>query len=159
MKHIIGVADMCVSGDSGDEIVTHALGSCLGISVHDQLNQIGGMLHVMLPTSTINPEKAQENPCMFVDTGVPALLRQVHEAGGVKNQLSIKVAGGASKQTDGADRFAIGKRNYLMLRKVLWKYGLLIEGEDIGGESPRTMYLEIGTGQVRLTSMGQEIDL
>src|SRR3972149_5820752 len=135
---------MRISNVSGDLMVTHALGSCLGIAVHDRTTGIGGMLHVMLPTSTINPSKAETNPCMFVNTGVPALLRQVLTAGAAKNRLAIKVAGGSTKQTGGADHFAIGKRNYIMLRKVLWQYNLLLDSEDIGGELPRTMYLEIG---------------
>lgn len=159
MKHIIGVGDMRISNVSGDLMVTHALGSCLGIAVHDRTTGIGGMLHVMLPTSTINPSKAEANPCMFVNTGVPALLRQVLTAGAAKNRLAIKVAGGSKKQTEGTDQFAIGKRNYIMLRKVLWQYNLLLDGEDIGGESPRTMYLEIGSGRVWLNSLGQKIDL
>jgi chemotaxis protein CheD len=150
---------MRISNVSGDLMVTHALGSCLGIAVHDQTSGIGGMLHAMLPTSTINPSKAEANPCMFVNTGVPALLRQVLTAGATQNRLTIKVAGGSTKHTVGSDHFAIGKRNYIMLRKVLWQYSLLLDGEDIGGELPRTMYLEIGSGRVWLNSLGQEKNL
>jgi chemotaxis protein CheD len=159
MKHIIGVGDMGFSNVKGDVMITHALGSCLGIAVHDPRTGIGGLLHAMLPTSTINPEKAEANPSMFVNTGVPTLLRKVLAAGAAKERLSIKVAGGSTKHKTGSDCFEIGKRNYIMLRKVLWQFGLLVESEEIGGELPRTMYLEIGSGRVWLTSMGRKIDL
>ena len=44
MKHTVGVAAMKVSGEPGDIIVTHALGSCLGIAVHDEVAGVGGVL-------------------------------------------------------------------------------------------------------------------
>ncbi len=70
-ERIVDVADMRVSAVKGDVLVTHALGSCLGITVYDPTTHVGGLLHVMLPLSTIDPKKGKENPYMFVDTGVP----------------------------------------------------------------------------------------
>ena len=96
---------------------------------------------------------------MFVDTGVSTLLGEMLAAGVAKNRLIVKVAGGAAMPCNKGDRFAIGKRNYLMLRKVLWKHDLLLDAEDIGGEIPRTMSLEVGSGRVRLSVQGQERDL
>lgn len=159
MRHIVGVGDMRISNVRGDQIITHALGSCLGIAVHDPDAQIGGLVHVMLPTSSLNPEKAKSNPSMFVDTGVSVLLQEVLASGAEKNRLVAKVAGGAAVQGNTGDRFDIGKRNYLMLRKVLWQHGLLINAEDVGGELPRTMYLEVGTGRVWLSWAGQTTEL
>ena len=97
---------------------------------------------------------------MFVNTGVPALIEQVCAAGAAKNKLSVKVAGGAAAmQAAGTDHFAIGKRNFIMLRKVLWQYNLFLDGEEIGGDCPRTMFLEVGSGRVWLNSRGQEMAL
>ena len=80
MKQIVGVADMKVSTTPGDVIVTHALGSCLGIAVHDPVAGVGGLLHVMMPEGRMNQEKAEANPFMFVDTGVPVFFREVYAA-------------------------------------------------------------------------------
>ena len=159
MKHIVGVGEIGVSQTSGDLLVTHALGSCLGIAVHDGLAGVGGLLHAMLPSASINREKARVQPAMFVDTGLAALLDAVLAAGAARRRLQIKVAGGAAMQQAADDRFAIGKRNYLMLKKVLWQHNLLLQAEDVGGEQPRTMYLEIGSGGVWLTTAGQSIAL
>ena len=159
MRYVVGVGDMRMSGVGGDLIVTHALGSCLGIALHDPVAQVGGLVHAMLPTATLNPEKARQNPYMFVDTGISALLGEMFAAGVAKQRLVVKVAGGAAMPSSKGDRFAIGKRNYLMLRKVLWKHDLLLDAEDIGGEIPRTMSLEVGSGRVRLSVQGQEKDL
>ena len=152
----MGVADMKVSAKRGDLIVTHALGSCLGIAVHDPVACVGGLLHVMLPLSTIDPVKADRNPFMFVDTGVPELFIECYKAGAQKQRLEIRVAGGAnSHDREENDMFQIGKRNFIMLRKLLWKNGLLLKSYDVGGGYSRTMSLEIGTGEVTVRSGGR----
>ena len=159
MKHIVGVADAAFSTTPGDIIVTHALGSCLGISIHDAVARVGGLLHVMMPLSTVDPAKAEKKPWMFINTGVPKLFREAYELGAQKNRLTVKIAGGANMHSDGTDHFAIGKRNYIVLKKIFWKNGILIDAEDVGGTVARTMHLEIGTGKVWLSIASQMIEL
>jgi len=159
VKHLVGVADMKLSRQPGDIIVTHALGSCLGVTAHDPVAKVGGMLHVMMPISKVNPDKAKANPYMFVDTGVPAFFEQIYKAGGNKGRLVVKVAGGANVQKSTKDNFAIGKRNHVVLKKLFWKNGILIESEDVGKDTARTMYLEIGSGRVWLSVAGNQKDL
>lgn len=155
LRHTVGVADMRVSADREDIIITHALGSCLGITIHDPVARVGGLLHVMLPQSSIDPDKATANACMFVDTGVPRLFLDSYKLGARKERLVVKVAGGAtSRASDAEDYFQIGKRNIVMLRKILWKNGVLLDAEDVGGSASRTMTLDIGTGVVCLKVNG-----
>lgn len=150
---------MKLSSGKGDILVTHALGSCLGITVHDPEACVGGLLHVMLPNSEIDHEKAAENPYMFMDTGVPRLFKECYKLGAKREKLIVKVAGGASFQNDSQDFFAIGKRNYIVLRKLLWKNGFMIKSEDVGGSISRTLYLDISTGRTWIKSMGREWEL
>ena len=156
MKLVVSIADMKLSGDESTLIITYGLGSCLGITVHDPVAKIGGMVHVMMPTSTVNPAKAQANPFMFMDTGVPAFLQEMEAAGASRHRWVVKAAGGASTVND---HFAIGKRNCVTLRKVLWRCGILIDAQDIGGSEARTMSLEIATGKVWLSHRGQRREL
>ncbi len=155
-EHVVGIADMRVSAVPGDRLITFALGSCLGVAVHDPAVQVGALLHVMLPLSTINPEKAQRNPFTFVDTGVPLLFKECYKLGAVKERMVVKVAGGAhSGETEDQDKFQIGKRNILTLRKLLWKNGVLLQAHNVGGcQTSRTMALEIGSGEVSLKING-----
>jgi len=150
---------MAMSTQPGDIIVTYALGSCLGITAHDAVAGIGGMVHVMLPQSSMSPEKAKTNPYMFIDTGVPAFFRALYDAGAEKKRLKVAVAGGANVQQIGNDRFAIGKRNITFLKKLFWKNGILADAEDVGGRDARTMNLEIGSGRVWLSTAGTLKDL
>jgi chemotaxis protein CheD len=155
LKHIVGVADLKVSAQPGDILITYALGSCLGITIHDPMANVGGLLHVMLPLSTIDSAKASENPYMFVDTGVPQLFLECYKLGAQKGRLVVKVAGGAcSNENEEEDYFQIGKRNFTILRKLLWKNGVLLKTHDVGGQQSRTMSLDIGNGEVQLKING-----
>ncbi|MBI5878742.1 MAG: chemotaxis protein CheD [Chloroflexi bacterium] len=154
MKHIVGIADMIISANRDDEIVTHALGSCLGLTIYDPVSCVGGMLHVMLPDSTIDLAKAAANPYMFVDTGVPRLFLDCYKAGAQKSRLIVKVAGGASTGGDREDYFQIGKRNFVALRKLLWKNGVLLDAYDVGGTTSRGMTLQVGSGEVQMRING-----
>lgn len=156
MKHVIGIADMKVSSASDDTLITYALGSCLGIAIYDPVARVGGLIHIMLPLSSVNLEKAQSNPCMFVDTGVPLLFKSCYKAGAQKERLIVKVAGGASLQNHEDDQFQIGKRNFTMLRKLLWKNNVLLNAFDVGESYSRTMSLNIGNGDVILKINNQE---
>lgn len=160
MKQIIGIADMKVSKQPDDVLITYALGSCLGIAVYDEVAKVGGLLHVMLPVSSVNPAKAADNPLMFVDTGVPELFKACYKAGAKKERMVVKVAGGASLQNNAeGDQFQIGKRNFLMLRKLLWKNNVLIESFDVGENFSRTMSLDLATGDVVLKINNKETRL
>jgi chemotaxis protein CheD len=157
-EHVVGIGEMAISGEPAMQLVTYALGSCLGVTVYDPVAGIGGLLHAMLPSSEIDLDKARRTPCVFVDTGVPELFRACYRAGAVKERMIVKVAGGSYGADDEeADRFQVGKRNLLTLRKLLWKNGVLIRAEEIGGQrTSRNMLLRIATGDVVVKSNGRE---
>jgi len=157
MKHIVMVSDMKL-GRSGDLLVTHALGSCLGLAVYDPQLQVGGLLHAMLPMSRINPEKARTNPYMFVDTGVPAMFRQLYEMGAVKSRLVVKAAG-CGTPLGNNEMFKVGERNFTILKKLLWKNNVMLKADDTGGSQSRTVHFDLGNGQVLLSSKGETWEL
>ena len=151
---VVGIADYRVSTDREAVIVTHALGSCIAVAIHDPVTKVGGMLHLMLPESSIDPDKAQRNPSMFADTGVPLLFRTAYTQGAEKRRLTVYLAGGAQVMDDNGV-FNIGKRNYLAVRKILWKAGVLVHAEAVGGTTSRTVRLEVASGAFLLRDGGQ----
>lgn len=157
-EKIVGVADLKVSHVAGERLITYALGSCLGIVVYDPAVKVAGLLHVMLPTGTIDAAKMTEKPAMFVDSGVPLLFRECYRLGARKERMQVKVAGGAhagAREED--DRFQIGKRNMIALRKLLWKNGVMIHAHDTGGvQTSRTMWVDVASGEVTLRINGAE---
>lgn len=155
MRHLVGVADMRISSSPEDEIITYALGSCLGITLYDPVAHVGAMVHVMLPSSSIDPVKAAMNPCMFVDTGVKNLFLESYKVGALRNRLVVVAAGGAcANGLEQDDYFQIGKRNVTVLRSLLWKNGIILKSSDFGGNLARTMSLDVGTGKVLIRING-----
>jgi chemotaxis protein CheD len=156
MKIIVSIADMKVSKDPEDTLITYSLGSCIGVAIYDPFVKVGGLLHFMLPDSRIDLQKAQNNPWMFADTGIPSLFREAYKLGAEKARLEVKVAG-ASQIMDGAGFFNIGKRNYLALRKIFWTNGILVNAEDVGGSGNRTVTVEVSSGKVLVKNSGEEV--
>lgn len=152
MKNVVVVADMKLGG-KGDILVTHALGSCLGLMIYDPQAQVGGLLHAMLPLSKINPEKAANNPYMFVDLGVPKLFKEIYRIGGEKSRLVVKAAG-CGQPLGKNEIFKIGERNFTVLKKLLWKNNVLLSADDVGGSAGRTVHFDITTGEVKISSNG-----
>jgi chemotaxis protein CheD len=157
MRSIIEVGDMKV-GRNGDMLVTHALGSCLGLMVYDPAAKVGGLLHAMLPLSKVNPKKAGENPFMFVDTGVPELFKALYEIGGQKMRMIVKSAGCGNPMGKN-DMFKIGERNYSVLKKLLMKNNVKLDSEDVGGTASRTVHFNLATGQVIISKNGKKWEL
>jgi chemotaxis protein CheD len=158
MNVIVGISEMSVSADPAEVLATFALGSCVGLTLFDPVARVGGLIHCMLPLSRIDAAKAERNPLMFVDTGVPALLQALFDRGAQRRNLVAKVAG-ASAIMDSAGVFNIGERNHTVLRKVLWKNEIMVAAEDVGGSVPRTLYLHIDSGKTVLRAGGTQREL
>jgi len=152
----VGISDLKITKVDQADLITYALGSCLGITAWDPVVKVGAMLHAMLPTSEVDPEKAAKNPFMFVDTGVPAMFQALTAKGANLRRIVVKVAGGARiGGSEKQDMFQIGKRNFVTLRKVLWNEQLLIASQDVGGSKSRTMVLDVASGEVSIKSNGE----
>ena len=75
---IVGISDLKVSNNPEDALVTYALGSCIGVAVFDPKAKVGGLLHFMLPDSSLDANKAKSTPAMFADTGIIALFKSCY---------------------------------------------------------------------------------
>src|SRR5262245_15145878 len=118
---VVGVGDLAVSNNPQVTLSTYALGSCLGIIAYDPIAQTGGILHIMLPDSSISHDKAAKQPAMFADTGLPLFFRALAGMKVERNRLRVFLTGGASV-LNGTDPFKIGARNITAVKKILDVY-------------------------------------
>jgi chemotaxis protein CheD len=152
---IVGVSDMKVSQDPDSVLITYSLGSCIGVSIYDPVAKVGGMLHYMLPDSNLDKGKAEKNPSMFADTGIPSLFKAAYRLGATKQRMKVIVVGGA-QVLDQKGFFNIGKRNHMALRKMFWKNKVMIDYEEVGGNVNRTIKLRVQDGVNWLKVSGQQ---
>ena len=157
IRRVIGVADMAVSNSAEELLITYSLGSCIAVVIFDPVASVGGMLHYMLPESTLDPVKARMNPCMFADTGITHLFKSSYQMGARKENIVVKAVGGA-QTLDPNGIFNIGKRNCLAMRKIFWRNNVAVSAEHVGGEINRTVRLLMDTGRVIL-KVGKEAEV
>jgi chemotaxis protein CheD len=149
----VGVGDCKVSNGADSVLTTYALGSCIAVAIYDPVAGVGGLLHFMLPESSLNPDRAGQNPFVFADTGIPMLFHAAYGIGAEKRRLVVRVVGGAQVMDENGV-FNVGKRNHLALRKIFWKAGVMIHGEEVGGTESRTVRLEVSTGRFWIRGPG-----
>lgn len=150
---IIGIGEMGVDNTPGSVLKTFALGSCIGVVVLAPRLQTAGLLHIALPDSSINQGLALEKPGYFADTGISVLIKKIAAYGCLQSDLIVKIAGGANIM-DPENRFNIGSRNVLAVKKHLWRYKLGPVSESIGDRITRTLTVFVDTGKVIVTSPG-----
>jgi chemotaxis protein CheD len=147
---VIGIGEFAVSNRPGDVIVTHALGSCIAVCIFDPRAGVAGMLHFLLPEASINPERARQQPGVFADTGIPMLFEAAYQYGLNKRRTIVTLVGGAEMTAGSASSFGTGRRNALAAKNVLWRAGVFVAGQEIGGNDARTLYLSVADGKMEV---------
>ncbi len=151
-RHVIGIGELAVSSTPGLSISTHAVGSCIAVCIFDPIAIVAGMLHLLLPESTINPERAVQHPAVFADTGIPLLFQTAYDHGLVKQRAIVKLVGGAEMPQTTGGRFNTGRRNLLAARNLLWRNGVFVAAEDVGGTDARTVHMSVDDGRLHVIS-------
>ncbi len=155
---VVGVGDLTASNNAMLTLSTYALGSCVAVVAYDPSSKASGLLHLMLPDSTISAAKAASQPAMFADTGLPMLFRALDGMKANRGRMRLFVTGGASVLCD-SNVFKIGERNVKAALGWIADQGLShnIRHTAVGGTINRTVHLEINTGNVELkTPAGNE---
>lgn len=138
---------MAVVRENGGRLVTHALGSCIGITIYDAAAGVGGLLHFMLPKPQKNA--GPHKPYMYGSEAIPALFREAYQLGAKKERLVV-CAAGAAMLLGKEGGLQVGKRNRTMMRQLFWKNDIVLAAEDTEGDRARTMSLDLATGEVSI---------
>ena len=142
-KITIGIADMKMAKGEG-MLITYALGSCIGICLHDPVLKLGALIHIMLP---INMEAGRKSPMKYADTGIRETLKQMEAKGASRSRITAKIAGGAMMFKDASGSMGnIGQRNIESVRINLKKEGIRLLKEDVGGSVARTLLFDVNSG-------------
>jgi len=122
----IQLGEFQVSTDTDAVLATDSLGSCIAVTIYDPDAQVGGLLHAQLSE-------------ICGDPGVSKLIDEAYQRGGKKDRLIVTIT--AAGQPAGC------KKNYLAIRKSLWKLGVILQRETMGGSADDSVRLEVATGR------------
>lgn len=148
-RFAVGLGELAVSREGGDELVAYALGSCVGVAMYGIGTDVCGLAHIVVPGSA--PADARQKPAYYAMDGVKRLLEAMRVLGA--GSIQVRIAGGASvveKLT-----IDVGHRNVLSVRKALWSHGLVPVAEDVGGTESRTVSVDVPSGSVRIRTPGR----
>ncbi len=152
----VGMADLNICR-APDVLITVGLGSCIGLTLYDPVNKIGGMVHYMLPDSHITANNG--NIAKFADTGIPELLKRITLAGANRSRLIAKIAGGA--KMFGVNQISnigsIGERNAAAAKQILNELNIKLVAEDTGLNYGRTVELHCDTGDFHIKAIKKPI--
>jgi len=118
-----------------------ALGSCVACVLYDKEARIGGIAHVMLPST--DHYLRGEDPLKYANEAVPYLIKEMVEVGANRYGLHARLVGGAMmvKSTEN-----IGKEVQGAIENILEKHGVEIVAKRVGGTINRAATLDVATG-------------
>jgi chemotaxis protein CheD len=152
---MVNMAQLAVS-DSPEEVLTAlGLGSCVAVCTYDSAARLGGMIHVVLPSSALS--RREDGPAKFADLGVPRLLEEMARRGADRTRVRVALAGGASVLTgmNHVDGMDIGARNVAAVTAALNRIGMSPSEADVGGRASRTVRLRVGSGEIAVKTLRQ----
>jgi putative nucleotidyltransferase with HDIG domain len=143
-------------GQSQPRLLQAFLGTCVGLSLYDPKNRVGGILHLLLP-EPVNPMSVDQ-PDKYAATGVPHFIEAICKAGADIGELRAGVAGGAlvgplNKQDIDLD---IGGRTAERVLSILDQEGIGIERSETGGFFTCCLGLDLRSGQISIEPAGVE---
>ena len=144
----VAMADLKVARDPA-VLITIGLGSCIGIALYDPVVKVGGLAHIMLPTSKRTTGDNGSNPMKYADTGIEMTLRKMITMSAVKRRITAKIAGGAhmfscAKET--SSFLKIGENNAAAVKEKLTQEGIKLLSSDTGKDYGRTVELHTKDG-------------
>lgn len=148
---VVGISDQKIATPP-DMLVSYALGSCVGICLYDNLTQISGLAHILLPYSTICTGECDLNK--YADTAIKKLVLDMEKQGCKKYRLTAKIAGGANMFIT-AEK-SIGEKNVESVKNQLNLLNINIIAEDTGGNYGRTLFFNPADGSLLIKSINRQ---
>lgn len=141
--------------DIGDVVAGHGpmilhtlLGSCVAVCLRDPVSGVGGMNHILVPSSTT--DVGWTTRC-----GVQAmelLINEVMKLGGDRRKLVAKAFGGGNV-LQGFQSPTVGELNASFVRKFLLEEKIPLVAQRLGGTRAVTVNFHLDSGEVIVRSV------
>jgi chemotaxis protein CheD len=142
-----------------NEVVHTLLGSCISACMRDPASGVGGLNHFLLPAPKVEGNYGTKDQAMrYGDYAMEMLVGSIIRAGGNRNNLEVKVFGGANMYDLSAKK-TVGQSNIQFVLDFISEEGLTFLAEDIGGTQARKIYFHPSTGKVKVQRIqSQKVD-
>jgi chemotaxis protein CheD len=153
----VDAGSFVLSNRRDEEIATSGpVGSGLLVCLTSDAAGLAALLHFARPDSAKEPGEAARQPAQYADTGLALLFEETERLGVAASRCKVRLVGAASVpgQTE-SDKTA--KRNLLAARSALWRRGVFLDGEDVGGTRARRATVTVENGRL-IVEMDEDED-
>lgn len=153
----VGISDY-KTAQAPNKLITVGLGSCIGTIVYDEQSKVGGLSHIMLPDSQFFANRQEIKVAKFADLAIPQMVKEIQRQTR-SPLLKAKIVGGASMFAFGNTQTGpgIGERNIEAVEKVLRELNISIVAKHVGGNTGRTMIVDLNDFSTMVRIVNQEI--
>lgn len=136
-KETLGIigGEFAITFDDDHLPISTLLGSCVAVMLYDDVMRLKGMNHFLLPSSCAKGES-----CRFGLYAMEAMLNEMYKLGCRKENISAKIAGGATILQNFSDN--IGERNVLFARNFCRAEKIRIVAENTLGNNGRVVMVD-----------------
>ncbi len=138
-----------------DEVLDTVLGSCVSACIRNARTGVGGMNHFMLPAPKGHDGDTWGGVAglatRYGSASMEQLINRVLQAGGSRNDLEVKIFGGAQVLSSMTD---VGNHNVEFVRDFLQQEGLNVTAEDVRDTCPRHVRYHALSGRVQMKRLG-----
>jgi chemotaxis protein CheD len=140
------------------------LGSCVGVTFFSARQGAGAMCHGVLPRwrESYGAGSSMADQHRFVDLSIRYLARQFDALGANRQELEVKVFGGADVlpiMVGRAHVLTVGALNCRAALEVLEDEGFKVLASDLRGVRGRRIYFHTGTGEVTVRRFAPQVRL
>jgi len=158
----VRMGSLSVSGEK-NTVLTTFVGSCVALCIYEPAVKVGGLAHIMLPSSEGKHSPANDCDARYADHALKLVIDAVKQKGGKHERLVSKLIGGAKTFSNengvGDALFNIGERNCSSIRSLLESFKVPVLAEDIGSTQGRWVRLDINSGNVIVKKRSTEVIL
>jgi len=144
----VDAGSFVLSNRPDEEIATAVpVGSGVLVCLTSDSAGLAALLHFAQPDSAKEPRDAAGQPARYADTGLALLFEETERLGAAVSRCKVRLVGAATVpgQT-GSDKVA--KRNLLAARSTLWRRGVFLDGEEVGGSRARRATVTVEGGKL-----------
>ena len=126
------------------------LGSCVSVTVWHPHRRIGGMCHYLLPSRGPGDPGGGVPDGRYADEALQLMLRIISGRGTAPQEYQVKAFGGGVQfaSPGGPPGPGVPERNVEAALALFPVHGLTPTVTDLGGTGPRTIVLDVATGDV-----------
>ena len=161
---VVGIGEICVAHNPKC-LNALGLGSCVAVALYDKENHIGGLAHVMLPSSKeysgkIEKDRTLDKLSKYADVAIPETISKMERIGAKKQNIRAKISGGAQMFPGlSNDLMNIGARNIESVKRTLKESCIPLDAEDVGGNCGRSIRFDIADQKLKIKTINGEKEI